>query len=298
MRQQQAVSTRIREERMVPAATPQSYYDRPLLKTPVWKPHVPVYFFTGGLAGASSVLAFGARLTGHHRLARSALLASASGLVPSPLLLIDDLGRPERFVNMLRIFKPTSPLSVGSWVLAAFGPASVGAAGCEWLGIFPRAGRVAEAAAALLGTAVTTYTAVLISDTAVPAWHEGRRELPFVFAGSAAASAGAAAAMLTPASEAAPARRLAVGGAFVSRVALDLMERRGGSAMAPYAAGAARRYKLWATTLTAAGALLITFGSRARRVSVAGGALLLAGGLCERFAIFHAGVQSARATRP
>src|SRR5688572_24763210 len=136
---------------MVPEATPQSYYDRPLLKAPVWKPHVPIYFFTGGLAGASSVLAFGARRTGNHRLARGALLASASGLLPSPVLLIDDLGRPERFINMLRIFKPTSPLSIGSWVLAAFGPASIGAAVCDLLGIFPRAGRVAEATAAMLG---------------------------------------------------------------------------------------------------------------------------------------------------
>lgn len=179
-----------RERRMVPDATPQSYYDRPILKAPVWKAHVPLYFFTGGLAGASSVLAFGARVTGNHRLARAALLAAAAGLLPSPVLLIDDLGRPERFHNMLRVFKPTSPLSVGSWLLAGFGPTSVGAAGCEVLGILPRVGRTAEAVAAALGPFVATYTAVLVSDTAVPAWHDARRELPFVFAASAVASAG------------------------------------------------------------------------------------------------------------
>jgi formate-dependent nitrite reductase membrane component NrfD len=293
------VSDRIRELRMVPEATPESYYDRPLLKPPVWKPHVPVYFFSGGLAGASSVLAYGARLTGNHRLARGALFASAAGLLPSPALLIDDLGRPERFYNMLRVFKPTSPLSMGSWLLVVFGPSSVGAAVCEALGVWPRAGRLAETIAALLGPAVTTYTAVLISDTAVPAWHDARRELPFVFAGSAAASAGAAAAMLTSTSDAAPARRVAVGGAMLSNLALAKMERRRDVAMEPYRAGKARRFNVWATTLSATGALLITFvGHRRRSVAVAGGAMLLVGGLCERFAIFHAGLQSARATRP
>ena len=293
------MSSRLREQRMVPDATPQSYYDRPLLKAPVWKPHVPVYFFTGGLAGASSVLAFGARLTGNHRLARRALIVSAAGLLPSPVLLIDDLGRPERFYNMLRVFKPTSPLSVGSWLLAAFGPASVGAAVCEVLGVWPRAGRLAEATAALLGPAVTTYTAVLISDTAVPVWHNARRELPFVFAGSAAASAGAAAAILTSVSDAGPARRVVFGGALVSGLALEVMERRHGATMDPYRAGAARRFMLWAKALTATGALLITVvGRRRRHGAVVGGAMVLVGALCERFAIFRAGFQSARDARP
>ena len=125
-------------------------------------------------------------------------------------LLVSDLGRPERFPYMLRMFKVTSPLSVGSWILAAMGPAAAGAAVSDRLGIFPRLGRAAETVAGLLGPALATYTGTLVADTAVPVWHEAGRELPFVFAGSAAASAGAAAVLLTPAADAGPARRLAV----------------------------------------------------------------------------------------
>jgi formate-dependent nitrite reductase membrane component NrfD len=279
---------------MVPDATPQSYYDRPILKAPVWKGHVPVYFFTGGLAGASSVLAFGARMTGNRRLARSALLASAAGLLPSPALLIDDLGRPERFYNMLRVFKPTSPLNVGSWLLFAFGPASVGAAGCEVLGVLPRVGRTAETVAAVLGPFITTYTAVLLSDTAVPAWHDARRELPFVFAAGAAASAGAAAAMLTPVADARAARRFTLGGGAVSLLALETMRRRRGVAMEPYRVGAAGRSSRWARALIATGALVTAGPGRTRRsAAVCGGALVLAGAVCERFAVVRAGSQSA-----
>jgi len=284
-----------RERRMVPDATPQSYYDRPVLKEPAWKPHVPVYFFTGGLAGASSVLAFGARVTGNHRLARAGVLAAAAGLLPSPVLLIDDLGRPERFYNMLRVFKPTSPLSVGSWLLVAFGPASVGAAGCELLGVLPRVGRAAETVAALIGPFITTYTAVLLADTAVPAWHDARRELPFVFAASAAASAGATVAALTPVADARPARRLTLGGSVGSLLAFEVMQRRHGVTMEPYRSGPAGRLSAWARALTATGAAVMALvGRRRRSAAVLGGAAVLAGALCERFAVVRAGSQSAQ----
>jgi formate-dependent nitrite reductase membrane component NrfD len=278
---------------MVPDATPRSYYGRPILKAPAWKPHVPVYFFAGGLAGASSVLAFGARLSGNHRLARAALLVSAAGLLPSPFLLVDDLGRPERFFNMLRVFKPTSPLNVGSWLLLAFGPASAAAAGSELLGVLPRAGRVAETVAAALGPFITTYTAVVVADTAVPAWRDARHELPFVFAGGAAASAGAAAVALTPVVDARPARRLVAVGAATSLVALDRMHRTRGVTMEPYRSGPAGRLSSWSRALTATGAAITTIlGRRRRAAAVGGSALVLAGALCERFAVVRAGLQS------
>src|SRR5207302_5285118 len=90
-----------------------SYYGRPYLKTPVWKPEIAAYFWVGGLAGASATLALAARLAGNRRLHRSALGAALTGAIVSPALLIEDLGRPERFLNMFRVFKPTSPMSVG-----------------------------------------------------------------------------------------------------------------------------------------------------------------------------------------
>src|SRR5436309_802291 len=95
-----------RERMMVPRAEPRTYYDRPVLKKPVWKWYVPAYFFTGGLAGASSTLAWAARLRGNDRLARRAALVSLANVAVSPALLIADLGRPGRFANMLRVAKP------------------------------------------------------------------------------------------------------------------------------------------------------------------------------------------------
>src|ERR671926_395344 len=141
--------------RMVPEEEVRSYYGRPVIKEPTWKPDIAWYFFAGGLAGASSGLAFIARLTGNDRLSRRALLAALGGATVSPALLIRDLGRPNRFYNMLRDFKPTSPLSMAPWTLTFFGPSVGIAAMSDVLGISPRLGRFFEGVAALLGPAVS-----------------------------------------------------------------------------------------------------------------------------------------------
>ena len=112
-----------------------SYYGRPILKEPVWQPEIPCYFFTGGIAGGCSVLHGIARVAGQQRLAKTALYVGAVADLVSPLLLISDLGRPERFLKMLRVFKVTSPMSVGSWILFISGGASNTAAVLELLGI-------------------------------------------------------------------------------------------------------------------------------------------------------------------
>jgi hypothetical protein len=280
---------------MVPEAEFRSYYGRPIIKEPAWTWEVPWYFFAGGLAGASASLGLGARLAGNHRLARAAwTVAGAGGTVGVPLL-VSDLGRPERFLYMLRMFKVTSPLSVGSWVLAAMGPAAVGAVVSDRLGIFPRLGRAAEVAAGLLGPALATYTGTLVADTAVPVWHEAGRELPFVFAGSAAASAGAAAVLLAPPGDAGPARRLVLAGALLELGAAQAMEHRLGELGEPYHQGPAGRLARLAKACTAAGAGLVAAGGRRRRgVAAAGAALVLAGSACERWAVYKAGFQSAR----
>ena len=190
-----------------------SYYGRPILKEPVWKPEVGWYLFTGGLAGASASLSLAARLTGNRSLARTSSLVAAAAVNVSPLLLVKDLGRPERFLNMLRVFKPTSPMSVGSWLLAATGTAQSAATTCELLDVLPRVRGGAQACSGMLGPALATYTGALLSDTAVPVWHEARRELPAVFAASSCASAGAAATLVGDERATGPARRLAVLGA-------------------------------------------------------------------------------------
>jgi Polysulphide reductase, NrfD len=270
-----------------------SYYGRPILKQPVWTDEIPAYYFAGGLAGASASLALVARLTGNDRLARSALTAAAAGVTASLPLLVDDLGRPERFHHMLRVLKPTSPMSVGTWLLLGLGPAAVAAAACDRLGVLPRLGRLAETVAGTLGPAVSTYAAVLVADTAVPVWHEAGRELPMVFAASAAASAGGAAAVLTPAEAAAPARRLAVGGALVELLAAEAMQRRLGELAGPYHEGAARRYARLARRCTAGGALLLGTLGRRRPAAVVGGLLTMAGSAFQRFAVHKAGFASA-----
>ena len=271
-----------------------TYYGHPVLKEPVWQPEVPWYFFAGGLGGASAALAYAARLGGNDELARRAWIAAFAGVGASPALLIADLGRPERFLNMLRVFKITSPLNVGSWLLSASGVA-IGLAGArDVLGWFPRAGRVAGPVAALLGLPLSTYTAALISNSATPTWSEARRELPFVFAGGSAASAGAAATLLRPPRHAGPARRLTVSGVLVEGAAAELMQRRLGDLGRPYREGPAARYRRAAQLLTTAGAALIGTAGRRRAPRLAGGAMVLAGAVCERWMVFKAGFQSVR----
>ncbi|MGH3424088.1 MAG: NrfD/PsrC family molybdoenzyme membrane anchor subunit, partial [Nocardioidaceae bacterium] len=199
----------MREQPQVPEAEFESYYGRPVIKAPVWKqPDVPLYLFFGGLSGASAVLAEGAAGTGRPALRRVARVAAASGAGLGTIALVHDLGRPERFLNMLRVFKPTSPLSVGSWILAPFAGLSSAALLSDVSGRLPGLGRLAGLGAAALGPPLATYTGALIANTAVPAWHEAYRELPFVFAGSGAAAAGGLAMAATPVAQAAPARRM------------------------------------------------------------------------------------------
>jgi len=271
------------------------YYGRPVLKRPAWTWEVPWYLWTGGLAGASSVLSVAARAAGNRPLARAAAIAAAPAAAVSPALLVSDLGRPERFLNMLRVFRPSSPLSMGAWLLSAYAPLAVGAGAAELLGILPRVRTAAAVGAAALGPGLVTYTAVLLAHNAVPVWHGAQRELPFVFAGSAAASAGGAAFLLAPAAAAEPARRVAIAGGLLELAAERAMERRLGPLAAPYEGdGPAARLARRARGLTAAGtALAAAGGGRRRPLAAAGAALLLAGSACQRWAVYRAGFASA-----
>ena len=271
-----------------------TYYGRSVVRAPVWKWFVPAYFFTGGVAAGSALIVVGARATGDHRLARRCGLASSAALAVSGALLIADLGRPARFLNMLRVAKVTSPMSVGTWLLTAFGTAMAAAAAGELTGIGRRAGRVAEGVAALLAPALATYTAVLIADTAVPAWHDARVELPYVFAGGAAASSGALAVLLAPdATSVGAVRRLAVGGAVAELAAAEMLRRRIGDVGEAYRRGRAKSLTRLATAATGVGAAVLALSGRRRAPQVAGAVLVLAGAAAERFAVFEAGVESA-----
>jgi hypothetical protein len=301
---------RHREQPMVPEAEFTSYYGRPVIKEPVWKaPDVPGYLFLGGLAGASSVLAAGSQLSGYRDLARMAKLTALGAISLSGVALVRDLGRPGRFVNMLRVFKPSSPMSVGSWLLAGYGPVAGAAAVSEVTGILPKAGTAATLGAGLLGPAIATYTAALICDTAVPAWHAGYREMPYVFAGSAASAAGGFGLLATHPADAEPARNLAVLGAAVELIAKRQLIRRltgsrepgpdepgsaGLSLAEPYETGTAGAILRLAEYLTAAGLAGAVLGRRSRAVSALAGASLVAASAMTRFGIFEAGMASAR----
>jgi formate-dependent nitrite reductase membrane component NrfD len=133
-----------------------SYYGQPVIKEPTWTWEIPMYLFSGGLAGASAGLACLSELRGEDDLARRAWAAAFAGVAVSPVLLISDLGRPSRFFNMLRVFKVTSPMSVGSWIISAGGLTISIAAMNAWTGLFPRSARVPNPAAALLRQPLST----------------------------------------------------------------------------------------------------------------------------------------------
>lgn len=271
-----------------------SYHGQPVIKQPTWTWEVPVYFFTGGVAGASAGLAYLSGLAGNDVLARRAWITAAGAIAVSPPLLISDLGRPTRFLNMLRMFKVTSPMSVGSWILSVSGTVTAVAAANELTGLFPRASRIARPAAALAGLPLSTYTAALIANTAVPVWHEGRRWLPFVFGSGAALSAGAAAVAVTPVEYARPARLLALGAAAIEVASKEAMQRRIGEAGEPYERGAARRFgSLSRACIVAGAALLVGRGASSRAAAAVAGGLLCAGALSARMSILRAGYQSA-----
>jgi hypothetical protein len=283
---------------MVPEAEFTSYYGRPVIKEPTWSAiDIAGYLFLGGLAGASSVLAAGAALTGRRNLARAGKIGALGAISLSSVALVHDLGRPERFANMLRVFKPTSPMSVGSWTLAIYAPAAGLAAVTDVTGRFPRIGRAATGWAALVGPIVASYTAVLIADTAVPAWHEAHRELPFLFVGSAATAAAGLGLLAAPRAETGPARVAAVYGTALELFAGRRMERRGLVAE-PYSTGRGGQLMRTGRALAIAGAVTgAVAGGRSRAAAALSGAALLAGSACTRFGVFEAGVASARDPR-
>ncbi|WP_371667764.1 polysulfide reductase NrfD [Streptomyces sp. NBC_00289] len=283
------------ERSVVPRAEFQSYYGRPVIKAPSWAaPDIAGYFFLGGLAGAGSVLAAGAQLTGRTTTATALKISSLTAISLSTVALVHDLGRPGRFANMLRVFKPTSPMNVGSWLLSAYAPAAGVAAASAVSGRLPRTGAAATTAAALLGPAVATYTGVLAADTAVPAWHGVHRELPYLFAASATAAAAGMALVAGTTAENAPARCAAGLAAVADTVVSKAAEQRLGIVAETWQEGRAGTLLRTARLLTVAGAAgAVLLGDR-RGPAVASGLALLAGSACTRFGVFAAGVASAR----
>ena len=275
---------------MVPKADFSSYYGRPILKRPTWRWFIPAYFFLGGLAGASGPIAGMARLVGRRGLARRARLASLASISVGGILLVVDLGRPERFLNMLRVAKPSSPMSVGTWILTAFGPAAGAAALSDLTGIAPGVGLAGDIGITVLGPLVATYTGVLIANTAVPAWSQAGKELPFLFGASGTAAAAGVSCLLAPKGLAGAPRRLAVCAAGAELVVDEVMKRRLGETARPYEEpGVVRNLHRLAKAASVCGIASLVIGRRGT-LARAGGVAIALGSALERFAVFHAGI--------
>jgi hypothetical protein len=291
---------------MVPEAEFTSYYGRPVVKPAPWGHEVAAYLFLGGVAGGSGLLAAGAQLTGRTKLRRNTRLSALVAVMLGAVALVKDLGRPERFVNMMRTMKLTSPMSLGSWIL------SLGIAAASEidrmtgerlpLGPLRPVLRAVEGPAgleaALFAPPLAVYTAVLLTDTATPTWNAAHEDLPFVFVSSASLAASGLAMITTPVAEAGPARKLAVLGALGDLAASKFMERR----MDPVAAeplhnGEPGRMLRWSERLVVAGGLGTLVGGRNRGIAVVSGLALATASALTRFGVFEAGKASARDPR-
>ncbi|HSD19680.1 MAG TPA: NrfD/PsrC family molybdoenzyme membrane anchor subunit [Anaeromyxobacter sp.] len=291
-----------REARAEEAEGP-SYYGLPVLKEPVWRWMIPAYFYTGGLAGACGVLGAAAQLAGGRGtgpLVRRCRMIATGGALASAALLVADLGRPARFLAMMRVFRPTSPMNMGTWVLASFGALS-GAAALPALLPVPRAlrrtGDAAGIAAGAVGLPLVGYTGVLLANTAVPVWQETRNTLPMLFAFSGAVSAGAALDLWPPAGPGAEmARRfalvakggeLALSWALHREAAHERVER-------PLRRGAPGALLRGARVLLGASAVADLVRRTSPALRIASGVLGTLGTLALRFGVVAAGHASAR----
>jgi hypothetical protein len=271
-----------------------SYYGLPALKPPVWKGYIPAYFFLGGAAGAAAAVGAAAQLAGGpsmRGLVMKARLVAAFGTAAGAVLLVLDLGRPARFLNMMRVFRPTSPMNLGTWVLSAAGAGSAGAL------VLGRS-KVGDAAGILAGAAglpLATYTAVLIANTAVPVWQGASASLPVLFGASASTSAASILELmpLRPA-EARAVRVLGVAAKIADLAAARSMERELGPARArPLREGPSSMLWRAASAMTAASLVLSLLPLRSRGARTLTGLLGAAGSLTLRFAVASAGKASA-----
>ena len=299
------VSTDVWEKLPQPAVADPTYYDRPLLKAPVWKPYIPVYYFTGGAAGAGLVLAAAAQFKGSPELKTLIRRSHWLGIIGSSIggvLLILDLGRPERFLNMLRVFRPTSPMNVGAWILAGAPPVTITA------GLFARSrtswryvGEMAGYTSGLLGLGLATYTGVLVANTVVPVWQESRHVLPLLFGASGMSAAGSILSLFDDNRHArAITSNFAIAGSVGELAVSFALERQVSKVEQvghPLREGVSGVLWRAAAVLNVAGLVTALLPQQNRRKRVVAGVFGALGSMALRFAVHYAGEQSARDPR-
>ena len=282
-----------------------TYYDRPMLQEPVWEWAIPLYYYIGGLTGASLVLSAAAQLKQAAALDLLIQRGHRIGFIGSLVsggLLIYDLGKPSRFLNMLRVFRPTSPMNMGAWILSGTGASATGALLLRQRGgLLGNAGGFLGLIAGVFGIGLSTYTGVLVANSAIPIWQESRKALPVLFGSSALASLGCTFDIFCERPEA---RRITNLIGNVGRAA----ELMAGMAMERHASAVprvGRPFKRGISALMWRGAAFLTFASlvvstlpnRSRKSRIAAGLLGTAGSLLLRVTVEHLGAVSARDAR-
>jgi len=316
---------RLRRGAPLDEATASTYYGRPMIKAPHWRWWVPVYFFIGGVAAGAAFFGALADLFGgprHRTTVRHARYLSLALAAICPIFLIADLGRPGRFHHMLRVFKVTSPLSVGTWILTAFGVTSGALAArqaAEDDFILRRDGPLGRLARlipdkpltllhALLGMGLGGYTGTLLAATAVPLWAAAGVLLGPLFL-AASITSGAAALVLIGLFSGRQGRaarqdlQVVASVGSVAQLGLAaahelLIPERIGRPLRTGPWGRAFRYGTLGAGLLAPMALRVVAWTGGRRMERAASALAsvltLAGTLIERFALIEAGKISAQ----
>ena len=300
-----------REAPAVPDAEFSSYYGRAVIKPVPWDYKIPAYLFVGGVAAGSGLIAAGAAATGREVLRRNSRLTAMTGVALSGAFLVADLGRPERFLNMMRTVKLTSPMSVGTWILSGYATFAGLTTASEVARLLPLPERgvvgaltrtlqvldaPATAGQAFFAPPLAAYTAVLLSDTVTPVWFEARRQLPFVFVGSAALASAGAQMILTPTEQTGPARRFALLGVVADLIAMHRLQEHltGLELDEPLRTGDAGTLLRVAKILTIAGGLGTLLSGRSRAVAVASGLALAGASALTRFGLVDAGMVSAK----
>lgn len=307
------------EQRMVPEMEFSSYYGRPIVKAPPWGWPIGVYLWLGGIAGGSGVLAFGGQLMRNRELTRNMRISAFGSAALGSLALVGDLGRPERALNMFRVFKVTSPMSMGSYLLLTFATSATFPAASEVDTLLIEDGKVialpkplrtflrsaSEAStpiAGTLGPLLATYTGVLFANTSIPAWSEGREYLPYIFGSSGALAAGGTAMIVTSPENAGPARVLAVAGTATEMYSMhrmkDTMDPTVREVYEKDSPGILLKASEAAVVAGSVGAVaahvLNALGRKSRGLSIASGIALVAGSAFTRFGVLHAGHNSVK----
>jgi formate-dependent nitrite reductase membrane component NrfD len=267
---------------------------------------ISTYYFVGGVTGAALVMSAAAQLksefAGRKELMRSCQWIAFGGSGISAVLLIADLGRPERFMNMLRVFRPTSPMNMGAWILTGVGVTTPGALMLQGRdGFLGWIGKLCGLLAGLFGAGLATYTGVLASNTAIPLWQESRRMLPISFGASAMASLGSVL-QLTPAAEQGRHISDTFGriGQVAELIAGAVMEKQASRVERvglPFNQGASSAMWRTAAGLTAASVIVGVLPGRSKAKRFASSVLGILGAGLMRFAIEQLGKASARDAR-